>query len=114
VCWYQGNFGPAVLAKAQEKGVGILALKALAKQQQLPGRPKEWPKCWYEPVDGPEEAELGLRFALSRPVTAAVSPSHAELLWWACDAVEHVAPLSQQEEAELVERSRELVPLFTA
>jgi predicted aldo/keto reductase-like oxidoreductase len=114
VCWYQGNFGPAVLAKAQEKGVGILALKALAKQQQLPGRPKEWPKCWYEPVDGPQEAELGLRFALSRPVTAAVSPSHAELLWWACDAVEHVAPLSQQEEAELVERSRELVPLFTA
>ena len=35
VCWYQGHFGPVVLDKAQQKGMGILAIKALAK--------KPWP-----------------------------------------------------------------------
>jgi aryl-alcohol dehydrogenase-like predicted oxidoreductase len=114
VCWHQGNFGPSVLAKAQEQGIGILALKALAKQQLRPGQIKKWPKCWYEPVDSAQEAALGLRFTLSKPVTAAVSPSHAELLWWQCDAADQFEPLSEQDEAQLAERSVGLRPIFTA
>jgi aryl-alcohol dehydrogenase-like predicted oxidoreductase len=113
VCWHQGGFGPSVLAKAEEQGIGILALKALAKQQRQRDKTKDWPKCWYEPVGNAEEASLGLRFTLSRPVTAAVSPSHAELLWWACDAADHLEPLSEEEEHQLVEQSQGLAPLFT-
>jgi len=113
VCWHQGNFGPSVVAKAQEQGVGILGLKALAKQQRQPGKAVEWPKCWYEPVGSAEEAALGLRFTLSRPVTAAVSPSHAELLWWACDAADNLTSLSEGEESQLAEQSQGLDPLFT-
>ena len=113
VCWHRGNFGPSVVAKAEEQGIGILALKALAKQKRS-GQFKEWPKCWYEPVNSAKEAALGLRFTLSRPVTAAVSPSYAELLWWECDAAEVYEPLSQQEEAQLAEQSKELSPIFTA
>ena len=30
--WYKGGFGPRVLAKAHELGMGILALKSLAKR----------------------------------------------------------------------------------
>jgi aryl-alcohol dehydrogenase-like predicted oxidoreductase len=114
VCWYQGNFGPAVVAKAQEQGIGILALKALARQRRRPGAEKKWPKCWYEAVNTPEEAALGLRFTLAQPVTAAVSPSHAELLWWQCDAAEDLKPLSRGEEAQLAQQSEGLWPLFTA
>lgn len=33
VCWHQGHFGSRVLAKVQEKDVGILALKALVKRK---------------------------------------------------------------------------------
>ena len=45
--WYAGNFGPQVLARAKERQMGILALKAMAK--------RPWPKdadrsahpgCW--------------------------------------------------------------------
>jgi len=114
VCWYGGSFGPGVVAKAQEQGIGILALKALARQTRQPGKERKWPKCWYEAVDSPEEAALGLRFTLGQPVTAAVSPSHAELLWWQCDAAMDLKPLSAEEEAQLVEQSKELSPLFTA
>jgi aryl-alcohol dehydrogenase-like predicted oxidoreductase len=114
VCWYQGNFGPGVVAKAQEQGIGILALKALARQQRRAGTERKWPKCWYEAVDTPEEAALGLRFTLSKPVTAAVSPSHAELLWWQCDAAEDLEPLSETEEAQLAQQSKGLRSIFTA
>ncbi len=112
VCWHQGNFGPRVLEKAQEKGVGVLALKALAKRQLKEGGENKWPKCWYAPVDTPEEAALALRFTLSRPITAAVSPSHAELLWWACDAADQFKPLSEEEEAQIAKLSEGLEPIF--
>jgi predicted aldo/keto reductase-like oxidoreductase len=113
VNWYCGNFGPQVVAKAEEQGIGILALKALGRQKKQPGDTK-WSKCWYEAVDTPEEAALGLRWTLSRPVTAAVSPSHAELLWWMCDAAEHLKAVTAEEENELKARSQELAPIFTA
>jgi aryl-alcohol dehydrogenase-like predicted oxidoreductase len=113
VTWYGGNFGPRVVAKATEQGLGILALKALARQKRTPSTTR-WPKCWYEAVDSAEEAALGLRFTLSRPVTAAVSPSHAELLWWACDAAEKFSPLAKEEEAQLQARSQEFAPIFSA
>lgn len=112
VCWHQGNFGPAVVQRAADKGVGRLALKALAKTTRKDGVRSPFPKCWYTPVDTPEEAALGLRFTLSRPVTAAVSPGHAELLWWACDAAEHLTPLSEAEEEELRRRSEGITPIF--
>ncbi|MFB0546164.1 MAG: aldo/keto reductase, partial [Anaerolineae bacterium] len=67
VCWHQGRFGPQVLEKAQEKGVGILGLKALAKRKLKEGEEQKWPKCWYAPVDDPDEASLALRFMLSKP-----------------------------------------------
>ncbi len=113
VCWHQGNFGPRVLEKAKEKGVAMLALKALAKRKRKEGeREKTWPKCWYTPVESPEEASLALRFTLSLPITAAVSPSHAELLWWACDAAEKFKPLSKDEAAQVAKKSEGLDPIF--
>ena len=113
-CWYGGNFGPKVIAKAQEQGVAILALKALAEQKWPADAIKKWYKCWYQPLDTPEEVALGLRFTLTKPVTAAVSPSHAELLWMMCDAAEAFTPLSPAEEAKLAQMSKEVQPLFTA
>jgi aryl-alcohol dehydrogenase-like predicted oxidoreductase len=112
VCWHQGKFGPRVLEHAQEKGLGILALKALAKRRWQESEERKWSKTWYAPVDTFEEASLALRFTLSRPITAAVCPSHAELLWWACDAAEQFTPLTEAEEAELARRSEGLAPIF--
>lgn len=112
VCWYQGKFGPRIVEKAQEKGVGRLALKALAKRPWAEGETRKWPKCWYAPVDTYEEAVLALRFTLSLPITAAVSPSHAEFLWWACDAADQFRPLSPEEMQEVARRSEGIAPIF--
>lgn len=112
VCWHQGNFGHRVLEKAQKKGLGILALKSLAKRRWKKDEKREWNKVWYSPVDTFEEALLAFRFTLSKPITAATSPSHAELLWWLCDAADQFTPLSEEEAKEVAERSAGLEPLF--
>jgi aryl-alcohol dehydrogenase-like predicted oxidoreductase len=113
VSWHQANFGPRVLNKAVEKGVGILAIKALAKRKWKPHEKDkyEWPR-WYATVESFEEASLALRFTLSLPVTAAVSPSRVELLWWACDIADQFKPLSEEEKNQIAERSSSLEPVF--
>ena len=78
----------------------MLALKALALRPRRGGEDRKWPKCWYTPIDGQPEATAALRFTLSLPVTAAVSPSHAELLWLACDAAEAMEEMSDEQQAE--------------
>jgi hypothetical protein len=93
----------------------MFALKSLAKRKWQEGEREgsQWPKCWYTPVETYEEAKLALRFTLSMPITAAVSPSHADLLWWACDAAEEdLSPLTEQEAAEVGQRSEGLPPIF--
>ncbi len=112
VCWHQGGFGRSLVEKALGRGAAILALKALAKRKLNKGEERVWPKCWYAPVEDPEEAALALRFTLSLPVTAAVSPSHAELMWWACDAAEALMPLSDEEAERVAEKTEGLEPIF--
>lgn len=112
VTWNTGKFGPRVVAAAQETDTAVLALKALAKRQWEEGEERRWPKCWYSPVDTYEEAERALRFTLSRPVTAAVSPGHPEFLWWACDAADQYRALSESEEQDLSDQAESLKPIF--
>jgi len=87
-CWNLGQFGPALTEKAHQRGTALLALKALAKRPWHDGEPRKWPKCWYAPVDQLADARAAIAFTLSKPVTAALSPGHVELLWLACDALE--------------------------
>lgn len=113
VCWYQGHFGPSVLDKAQQKGMGILALKALAKRPWSDGEKRRWTKTWYSPVDTYEEARAALAWTLSRPVTACVCPSHAEFLWWMIDAAEEIAPLTPADEHAIAQSTEDLTPIFS-
>lgn len=99
--WHNGGVGPDLVAAASEDNVIILALKALAHRRRHDGEVKTRSKAWYKPVDSAAEAERGLRFTLSRPVTAAVSPGHEELFTWMCDAADRFKPLSAEEEEEI-------------
>jgi predicted aldo/keto reductase-like oxidoreductase len=112
-CWLKGNFGPALMKVAAEKGLGIMALKALAKRKRTEDEKDKWNKCWYVPVDNYDDANLALRFTLSQPITAAVCPGHTELLNFACDAAENLSPLSDDELKILVQKTQNLTPIFS-
>jgi hypothetical protein len=90
-----------------------LALKAMARQKWTEGADRSaWPKCWYEPVSDPREAELAVRFTLSQPITAAVTPGEAKLLRMAIEIGERYTPITDEEREELKQRAQGLAPFF--
>jgi len=111
--WNAGNFGPQVLARAQEKKMGILALKAMAKGPWPQGADRsKYSKCWYEPLSAQEDALMGLRFTLSHPVTAAIPPGEAELFKLALTLSDKLKPLDESEIKIIKEKALKTVPLF--
>jgi aryl-alcohol dehydrogenase-like predicted oxidoreductase len=116
-CWYKGNFGPQVLAKAASKGVAVLALKAMARQKWPENDPNRgrYARCWYQPLTDLKEAELGLRFALSQGITAAVSPAEAAPFLMALRLVGELnKPLTAEEVQTLKALADQLNPIFTS
>lgn len=111
--WNTGNFGPQVLARAQEKKMGILALKAMAKGPWPEGADRsKYPKCWYEPLTNLEDIRMGLRFTLSHPVTAAVSTGEADLFRLALKVSDKLDPLKEDEAKMIKDKALKGSPLF--
>jgi len=92
-----------------------LALKALARGQWPKGAAHTNAKCWYEPLEDRETAELALRFTLNQDVTAAIPPGDERLFRLALDlASGSLPPLSAEEQKTLLVRANGLDPVFTA
>jgi aryl-alcohol dehydrogenase-like predicted oxidoreductase len=114
VCWYKGNFGPQVLQKAKEKNVSRLGLKALALGPWPRGAERRYSKCWYQPIEDRELAELAERFALSEDVTAILPPGELPLFKMALEIARDFSELTPDERAALVEKAKKLKPLLKA
>ena len=114
VLFSQANFGPQILKRAQEKNMGILALKGMAKTvwaaDQKQNHPQ--PKCWYQPAAFPTEASLGLRWTLGHPITAAIPPGDEGYFRLAMDVAQNYKPLEAQEEQALLSGGHGLEPIF--
>lgn len=115
-CYYGGNFGPQIIKKAQVKQAAVLALKAMALEpwpaKDHPER-KAFGKCWYRPLSERGEVELGLRFALSEPVTAAIPPAQEKLFWMAVDAAMDFEPLNEAEKKKVQAWGTKTKPIFS-
>lgn len=114
ITYYKGGFGPAVLERAQEKGVARLALKAMARRPWPEGAPRKYSRCWYEPFDDEFQAEMALRWTLSLPITAAIPPGEPELFERAIRYAERFRPLNPDEQAMVENRIGENEPIFSA
>jgi predicted aldo/keto reductase-like oxidoreductase len=112
--WNAGHFGPQVLAAAQKKQMGILALKAMARGPwPKDAKRDQYPKCWYEPLSAPDDAMMGLRFTLSHPVTAAIPPGDERLFKQALGLALRFTPLTDEEARAIKEKGLAAAPLFT-
>jgi len=110
--WHAGNFGPQVMERAKEKGMGILALKAMAKQPWMEGAERSIAKTWYEPFTNPKDANKGLRFTLSHPVTAAIPPGDEKLFSLALRLALDFKPMKPGEIEEMKLLGLNTPPLF--
>ncbi len=110
--WYAGNFGPQVMARAKEKEMGILALKAMAWRPWNEGEERTVEKTWYKPLPTREEAALGLRFTLSHPVTAAIPPGDEDLFFMALELAKDFQPMEEEEIQAIKEKAKNTTPIF--
>jgi len=100
----------AVLDVSKDRGIGAMAIKAVAKSRW--GAQEHTYETWYEPLDEQKEIDLALWFALSHPVTTAVLPSELRLWPKVIDAAERFRELTPAEMQELAEMAKPLRPLF--
>jgi aryl-alcohol dehydrogenase-like predicted oxidoreductase len=114
VLFTQAGFGPQILKRAQEKDMGILALKGMAKTvwsaDQKQNHPQ--PKCWYQPAAFPDEAALGLRWTLGHRITAALPPGDERYFRLAMDVAQNYKPLEAHEEQALLSGGHGVEPIF--
>lgn len=110
----QANFGMQILQKAQEKKMGILCLKSMAKTVWPADQKKDHPepKCWYKPAAFPDEASLGLRWTLGHPITAAIPPGDERYFRLAMDVAQNYKPLEPHEEQALLSGGKGVEPFF--
>ncbi len=112
VCMENGNFGPQVLEKAREKGVALLALKALAWTPVPGGVEKKYPKCWYQPIDDRELARMALSYTLSLPIVAAVPPGDPGLFRMAVELALEYTPITEDARGALAQAMQGVEPIF--
>jgi aryl-alcohol dehydrogenase-like predicted oxidoreductase len=98
----------ALLAEAEARGVGVIAIKALARRP-WGERPHRY-GTWYEPLDEPSRVQAAVDFVLSLPITGFATPCDRQLLPLALRAAENASPLAP-EDAEARLAARDLVPL---
>lgn len=110
----QAGFGPQILERAQEKKMGILCLKSMAKTVWPANEKKDHPepKCWYQPAGFPDEASMGLRWTLGHPITAAIPPGDERYFRLAMDVAQNYKPLEAHEEQALMAEGHGVEPIF--
>jgi predicted aldo/keto reductase-like oxidoreductase len=114
VLYSQAKFGPQVIEKAREKGMGIMALKGMAKTTWPDSAKNDHPhpKCWYEPAGFPDEAALGLRWTLSQPITAAIPPGDERYFRLGMDVAQNFQPITEAEQQRLLAGATGVNPIF--
>ena len=109
--WYAGNFGPQVMETARQKEMGILALKAMAYRPWPEGMERTVEKAWYQPLPE-DQANKGLRFTLSHPVTSAIPPGDENLFALGLKLAASFKPMDQEEILAIKKWGLETDPLF--
>lgn len=113
VVFEQGDFGPALLDAANQRGMGILALKAIARTKVERYEDRPYAKCWYAPEDRPDVAHLMLRYTLNLPgVAAAVPPGDPGLFRMALGFADELDPPTDAELSQLRDAVADEQPLF--
>lgn len=115
VTYTTGRFGPALLDAARRHGMGVMALKAMARTKVAEGDPRTRAKCWYVPELRPDVGEKLLRWTLSlEGVSAAVPPGDPELFRAAVEYANRFEPITDAEAESLAGDLIGAEPIFEA
>ena len=106
------RFAQDLLAEARRRGAGVIAIKALAARPWRENENRDYPRCWYKPLDDDREVQLALRFALSQRVATLVPPADVRILRKAITAARRYRRPHPAEQTELSGLAARLEPIF--
>lgn len=100
-CHMENGFDDKPVKEAKKKNIGIIAIKAMAKQTWPEGVEKNYEKCWYQPVDDPELVRKAINFTLSRDASLILPPGNEKLYRLALNTIaEHSYSQPTKEQLE--------------
>jgi predicted aldo/keto reductase-like oxidoreductase len=111
-CWNAGNFGPQVFAEAEKRGMGILALKAMALTHLNEGEQSVFKNVWYRPIKDEVIMKMTLKYTLSKNVTAAIPPGQSTLFLKALEFMNDFKAITETETNKLLALSKVTKPIF--
>jgi aryl-alcohol dehydrogenase-like predicted oxidoreductase len=111
-CHFRKEFDTEVVAEAKKRNMGIIAIKAMARRPWPKDAAKKYKKCWYEPVEDPQLAQLALSWSLSQGITAALPPADERLFALAVEVIGKCKPPTQEDIAVLQKTAAESDSLF--
>ena len=95
---------------AKQKGVGMIVIKAFAKQLWQSDMRKY--RTYYEPFDEQKDIDKSLWYALSQGVTTAAMPADFHLWPKIIDAANRLRNIDDREQREVVAEVRKYQPIF--
>jgi predicted aldo/keto reductase-like oxidoreductase len=111
--WNAGDFGPQVYAEANKRGMGILALKAMALTRLKSGEEKFDKNVWYRPIQDEDTMKMALKFTLSKNITSAIPPGANTLFLKALEYMNGFESITDKETRILEELAMQTEPIFS-
>ena len=100
----------ALLDLCDQKDVGVMTIKSVAKEPW--GERDHTYHTWYRPFDEAADIQKSINFVLSQKLTHICTPGDYRLLDKVFTACEHFEPLTDVEQAALIEKRVQLAPIF--
>jgi len=99
-----------VLALANRRSIGVMAMKGIAKGP-WPDEKRPY-NTWYQPFETQKQIDEALWFTLSQDVTTATTASDIRLATMMIDAAERFEPMKEEEQLALISKATSHKPLF--
>lgn len=100
-----------LLTLCQQRDVGVQVIKSITRGGW--GQQPHNYDTWYQPYDMQAKINQGVRFALSQPGAACIpTAGDVRLLPMILEAANNFTPMSAEEQAALIEESRDLALMF--
>ena len=114
VCHYNSNFETDVLIEAKKRNMGIIAIKAMAKQQwqENDKNRQRYSKCWYEPIDDTTLARKAISWSFAQGPAVVVPPAEESLYRMAVELVPQCRPPTSGELSELKQIAAKCEAIF--
>ena len=103
------DFKP-VIQLARAKGMGVLAIKSIAKKRW--GTSSRKYKTWYEPFDVQSLIDNSIKYTLSQDVDAAVTAGDINLFNFILNAAKKFKPGTSEELANILSSASAFEPIF--